>query len=83
MFSARIQPFCKKYDINIGCSDETRINPRNMTQTKISLFLYNIQFCLIWNSVGISFNQAIKESKLNSKVVDNVISDKHVKSFVK
>ena len=32
MNSARIQPFCKKRNINIGCFDGTRINPRNITQ---------------------------------------------------
>ena len=36
MTSARIQPFCKKYNINIGCFDGTRINPRNLTQRDIS-----------------------------------------------
>ena len=32
MTSARIQPFCKKYNINIGCFDGTRMNPRNLIQ---------------------------------------------------
>ena len=32
MTSVRIQPFCKKYNINIGCFDGTIINPRNFTQ---------------------------------------------------
>ena len=32
MTSARIQPFCRKYYINIRCFDRTRINPRNITQ---------------------------------------------------
>ena len=82
MTSARIQPFCKKYSINIGCSDGTRINPRNLSQRDISLFVYNNHFCLIWKSNGISFSQAIEELKNNFKVVDNVISDKHVKSFI-
>ena len=41
MTSARIQPFCKKYNINIGCFDGTRINPRNLTQRNTSLFIYN------------------------------------------
>ena len=83
MTSARVQPFCKKYNINIGCFDGTRINPRNLTQTNTSLFIYNNHFCLIWKSVGISFEKAITELKDNFKVVDNVISDKHVKSFIK
>ena len=84
MTSARIQPFCKKHNINIGCFDGTRKNPRNLTQRDTSLFIYNNHFCLIWKSNGISFNQVIEnELKPNFKVVDNVISDKHVKSFIK
>ena len=81
--SARNQPFCRQYNINIGCFDGTRINPRNLTQRNTSLFIYNNHFCLIWKSNGISFNQVIEnELKPNFKFVDNVISDKYVKSFI-
>ena len=60
MTSARIQPFCRKYNINIGCFDGTRINPRNITQKNTALKIHNNQFCLIWKSDGISFDKAIK-----------------------
>ena len=83
MTSARIQPFCRKYNINIGCFDGTRINPRNLTQRITSLFICNNHFCLIWKSDGISFDTAVRKLKDNFKVVDNVMSDKHVKSFIK
>ena len=83
MRSARIQPFCKKYNINIGCFDGTKINPRNLTQRDTALKIHNNHFCLIWKSDGVSFDKAIKYLKDNLKVVDNVISDKHVKSFFK
>ena len=63
--------------------DGTRINPRNLTQRNTSLFIYKNDFCLVWKSDEISFDKAIKETKDNFKVVDNVISDKHVKSFIK
>ena len=59
-----------------------RIN-RNITQRNISLYIYSNHFCLIWKSNGTSLNEAIEEIKLNFKVVDNVISVKHVESFVK
>ena len=36
MTCARIQPFSRKYNINIGWFDGTRINPRNLTQRNIS-----------------------------------------------
>ena len=83
MISARIQQFCRKYDINIGCFDFQEMNPGNINRRSMSLFIYNNEFCLIWKSKSNSFNEAIKKLKLNSKVVDNVISDKHVKSFIK
>ena len=83
MIYAKIQPFCKNYNINIGCIDGIRINPRNLTQRNTSFFIHNNPFCLIWKSNGISFEKAIKELKDNFKVVDKVISDKHVKKFIK
>ena len=83
MTCARIQPSCKKYDINIGYFDGTRINPRNITQRNSSLFIYNNHFCLIWKSTVVSFNHAIEDWKLFFKVVDIIIFDKHVLSFVK
>ena len=44
---ARIQPFCKSYNNNIGCYDDTRINPRKL-QKKISLYMYKNHFSLDW-----------------------------------
>ena len=84
MTSARVGSFCRKYNINIVCFDGTRINPRNITQRETALKIHNNHFCLIWKSDRISFNQVIEnELKPNFKVVDNVISDKHVKGFIK
>ena len=47
------------------------------------MFIYINQFCLIWKSQGVSFNEATEELKPNFQVVDNVTSDKHVESFIK
>ena len=44
--------------------------------------MYKNHFFSIWRSQIISFNQAIEDLKLNKKIDDNVLSDKHVKSFV-
>ena len=79
--AARIQPFCRKCNINIGCFAGTRINPRNITQRNTSLFIYNNPFCLIWKSDGMSSDEAIQKLKDNFKDVDNFISDKLGKSF--
>ena len=84
MTSARVGSFCRKHNINIGCFDGTRINPRNITQKITALKIHNNHFCLFWNSNGIRFNEVIEnELKPNFKVVDNVVSDKHVKGFIK
>ena len=84
MTSARVGSFCRKHNINIGCFDGTRINPRNITQRDTALKIYNNHFCLIWKSDRTSFKQVIEnELKPNFKGVDNVISEKHVKSFIK
>ena len=81
MTSARIQPFCRKYNFFNGCFDGTRINRRNIARRNTSLFKHTNRFCLIWKSNGNNFSQAKEVLKNNFKVVDNFISDKHVKSF--
>ena len=82
MTSARIQPISKKDNINIGCFDGRRINPRNITQRSTSLFIHINHFCLVRKSNGISFNEVIeKELKPNFRVIDKCISYKPVKSF--
>ena len=83
MTSTSIQPFCRKLNVNIGCFNGKETTPRNITQRNTSMFIYKILFCLIWKSNGISYIQAKKELKQNFKVVDIVLSDKHVKSFIK
>ena len=84
MTSAKIQAFCRKYNTNIGCSFGKKINTRNITERKTSLFILSNHFCLIRKPQGISFDKAIEdELKPNFKVVHNVKSDKHVKCFIK
>ena len=83
MTAARIQPFCRRHNINIGYYDDFRVCPRTITQRNTALKIHNNHFCLIWKSDGVSFEKAIKELKDNFQVVDNVISDKHVRSFIK
>ena len=83
MISAKIQPFCRKRNVNIGCYDGFRVCPRNITQRNTALKLHINHFCLIQKTNGISFDRAIKELKDNFRVVDNFIPDKHVKSYIK
>ena len=65
MTKARIQPFCRLYKIKRGYFDGLRVFPRSVTDRNNALFLYNNQFCLLWISEGVSFNQAIRELKDN------------------
>ena len=83
MTSAGIQPFCKNYHNTFSCFDGKRINPRRITERNISLFLYFVHLCLIWKSNVTSFSQAIEELEINFRIDDIILSDKHVKSFVK
>ena len=82
MTFAKIQPFCRKCNVNIGYYDVYRVYPRNITERNIALKIHENHFCLIWKSDGVSSDRAIKELKDNFKVVDNVISDTHVKSYI-
>ena len=81
--SARIQPFCRKNNINICVYDGFRINPRKNTEKNTASKILNNHFCLIWKSNGVSFDEAKKELKNNFKVIDNVISGKNVESYIK
>ena len=47
------------------------------------MFLFNNDFCLIWKSEGVSFNQAIKELKDNFKIDDNYKIEETVDSHFK
>ena len=61
MTKARIQPFCRANNINLGYCNVDRVFPRTVSNRNSALFLYNNHFCLIWKGRGVSFNQAIQE----------------------
>ena len=83
MTSARVQPFSNEQIIKRGCYDGFRVCPRNITERILALYVLKTHFCLIRESQNITFNQAKKELKLNFKDMDNVLSDKHVKHFIR
>ena len=80
MTKARIQPFCRANNVNLGYCDGIRVFPRSVTERNNALFFYNNHFCLIWKSESVSFNQAIKELKDNFKLDDIYITEEIVKS---
>ena len=83
MTKARIQPFCRANNINIGYFDGNGVYPRSITKKGIALYLYNNHFCLIWKSQNVSFIQAIQELKNNFKIVDNYITEENVNAYFK
>ena len=80
MTKARIQPFCRANNINLGYFNDDRVFPRSVTNRDSALYLFNNHFCVIWRSESVSFNQAIIELKDNFKIVDNYITDENVNS---
>ena len=83
MTKARIQPFCRANNSNLGYFDGIRVFPRTVIERNIALYVYNIHSCLIWISENVSFNQATKEWKENFKVVDDYITEENVNSHFK
>ena len=83
MTKARIQPFCRANNFNLGYWDGERVFPRSVTNRDNALFLFNNHFCLVWKSEGVSFKQAVQELKDNFKMVDNFITEENVISHFK
>ena len=83
MTSTRIQPIFRKNNINIGYFNAKKVWPGNFTHRNTAIKIHNNHSCLVWKSNGITFNQVIEdEMKPKFRVVDIVLSDKHVKSFI-
>ena len=80
MTKARIEPFYRANDFNLGYFVGTRAFPYSIADKDDALFLYNNRLCLIWKSEGVSFSQAIKELKDNLKIVDNYKIEKNANS---
>ena len=72
MTKARIQPFCRANNNNLGYFDGIRVFPRTVIERNIALYIYNIHFCLIW-----------KSPKVNFKKFDNYITEENVNSHFK
>ena len=83
MNKARIQPFCRANNINLGYFDGDGVFPRTVTSRDSAFYLYNNHFCLIWKSQSVSFNQTNTELKNNFKIDDNYITDENVNSHFK
>ena len=80
MTKARIQPFCRANNVNLGYFDGDGVFPRSVTNRDRALYLYNNRFCSFWKSQSVSFIQAIQELKNNFKMIDNYITEENVNS---
>ena len=80
MTKARIQPFCRANNTNLGYYNGERVLPRSVTGRDNALFLFNNHFCLKWKSESVSFDRAIKKLKINFEIVDNFITEENVNS---
>ena len=81
MTSAKIQPFCKKYGIDLGVYNinQQEILPRCVTERRLCLIIHENHFCVIWKTKKTSFTDAIKELEDNFKYEANQISDNILK----
>ena len=63
MILANLQPFCKKYNRNLGIyfQKQRSILPKTTTESRISLDIHKNHFCVIWKKNQSSFPDAIKE----------------------
>ena len=75
MTKARIQPFCRANNNNLGYWDGDIVFPGSVTDRNNVLFLLNNHFCLIWKSEGVGFNQVVKELKDIFKKVDKYLTE--------
>ena len=74
MTKARTQPFCRANNIDLGYFEGDGVFPRSVSNRDSGLYLYNNQFCLMWKSQGVSFNQAIQELESNFIRDDNYVT---------
>ena len=84
MTSAKIQPFCKKHNINLGVYDlkQKRILPLSIKERRICIFIHQNHFCVIWKTVKTNFTDAIEELEKNFEYQPNHITDNILKQVV-
>ena len=83
MINARIQPFCRANNNNIGYFDGISVFPGTVVEKNRALLSYINHFRLTWKSGSISFIQPNKELKDKFKIVDNFITEENVNSHFK
>ena len=92
MTSAKIQLFCRKYNINLGVYNKKQrsILPKTITGKRVCLLIHNNHFCVIWKTNQSTFPVAIEEienifryeeNQINDNILQQVIEYKMPKSY--
>ena len=79
MTLARIQPFVKKYEIDLGYFNGKEVWPRTVKERKRCLYLHNNQFCCIW---GESLKKAVEELEANFELVINSVNSNNINKHI-
>ena len=82
--SAKIQPFCKKQNTNLGVYNpkQQEILPRWVTERRICLFIPKNHFCVIRKTEKTNFTDAIEELEKNFEYQPNHITNNILKQVV-
>ena len=77
MTQAKIQPFCRKYNLNIVVYNlkQRTISPNSLTEWSVCLYSYNNHICVVRITAQSSFPDAIAELEENFKYESNEITD--------
>ena len=77
MTSAKKQPFCRNYNINLGVFNKKQrsILLKTITERRICLNNHNNHFCVIWKTNQSSFPDAIEEIENIFKYEETQIND--------
>ena len=83
MTRPKIQPFCKKHNVDLGVYDpKQKILPLSIKERKACLYIHENHSCVIWKTVKTTFTDAIKELENNFEYKPKHISDNILKQVV-
>ena len=84
MTQAKIQPFCRRNNLNPGVYNvkQKTILPRSVTQRNVCLYIHDNHFCVIRKIDQSTYPDAINELKYNFKYETIEISDVILKQVI-
>ena len=84
MTLAKIQPFYRKYNINLGVYNKKQrsILIKTISEGRICLLFHNNHFCVKWKTNKSSFSDAIKEVENNFRYEETEINDKILQQVI-